>query len=57
MKLEKFITEKAKFKYLKFEENEDGFTAILIDKKGDQIIMGYGKTKITALDDLHSCLI
>ena len=57
MKLTELISEKVKFKYLKFEENKDEFIAILIDEKGDKIVMGYGKTKITALDDLHSCLI
>ncbi len=45
------------FKYLKLEEVDNRFTAILIDKVGDEVVKGYGATKIAAIDDLHSCLI
>jgi hypothetical protein len=45
------------FKYLKFEEVDTQFVAILIDKVGDEIVKGYGATKIEAINDLHSCLI
>lgn len=42
---------------IKFEEIGTAFVAILIDTKNHPIIRGYGKTRIAALNDLHSCLL
>ncbi len=57
MNLLKENSTETSFKYLKFEEVDNQFVAVLIDKVGDEIVKGYGKTKIAAIDDLHSCLI
>lgn len=42
---------------IKFEEIGTAYVAILIDTKNHPIIRGYGKTRIAALNDLHSCLL
>lgn len=49
--------DKINFKYLRFDEVDNQFIAILIDKVGDEVVKGYGITKIEAINDLHSCLI
>lgn len=46
-----------KFKYLKFSKIENRYSVCLIDKKGYEIVRGFGNTKIEAINDLHSCLI
>jgi len=44
-------------KYLKFESQNDEFIATLTDDHNYEILKGYGKTKIDAVNDLHSNLI
>ena len=51
------IDNNLKFKYLNFEEVNNEYIAVLTDSAGDAVVKGYGKTKIAALDDMHSCLI
>jgi len=44
-------------KYLKFEILNNEYVAILIDEQDYEILKGYGKTQIEALNDLHRNLI
>ena len=43
-------------KYLKFQVQNEGYKATLIDLKGYEITNGYGSTQAEALNDLHSNL-
>ena len=45
------------FKYLKFTKTNNEYTVCLIDSKGYEIIRGFGKTEIEAINDLHSCMV
>lgn len=44
-------------KHLKFDKKEDECVVTLIDSNGHEIVRGYGKIAIEALNDLHSALI
>lgn len=44
-------------KYLKFQEQNDGYRVSLIDEKGYAILYGYGASQVEALNDLHNNLI
>ena len=44
-------------KYLKFEMDNGTYSATLNDLSGHDIVRGYGKTIIEAINDMHSCLI
>lgn len=44
-------------KHLKFEKKADECIVTLVDSKGYEIIKGYGKVAIEALNDLHSRLL
>ena len=44
-------------KYLKFQVQNEAYKATLIDLKGYEIINGYGRTQVEALNDLHSNLL
>lgn len=43
--------------HLKFEKNADECVVTLVDSNGYEIIKGYGKIAIEALNDLHSTLL
>mgnify|MGYP001390084262 CR=1 FL=1 len=47
----------SKLKYLKFENQNNEFIVTLTDNNNYEILKGYGKTKIDAVNDLHSNLI
>jgi len=47
----------SELKYLKFEIQNNEFVATLTDHENYEILKGYGKTKIDAVNDLHSNLI
>jgi hypothetical protein len=44
-------------KYIKFDKKENEHIAILVDTEGYEILAGYGKTIIEAMNDMHSNLI
>lgn len=44
-------------KYLKFQVQKEAYKATLIDLEGYEIINGYGRTQVEALNDLHSNLL
>lgn len=44
-------------KYMKFQEQYNGYRVCLTDKKGYDILCGYGNTKTEALNDLHGNLL
>ena len=46
-----------KLDYINIVELDKNFTAVLLDKQGDEIIKGYGMTIESALNDLHHNLI
>lgn len=43
--------------HLKFEKNANECIVTLVDSNGYEIIKGYGKIAIEALNDLHSALL
>lgn len=49
-----FISE---LEHLKFETVNGEFVAILVDNTEYEIIKGYGKSQVEALNDLHSNLV
>lgn len=48
---------KAELKYLKFGRVQNKYEATLIDEGGYEIIKGYGKSTIEAINDMHNNLI
>ncbi|WP_296383858.1 hypothetical protein [Winogradskyella sp.] len=44
-------------KYLKFEMDNDVYSATLNDLSGHDIVRGYGKSIIEAINDMHRGLI
>ena len=47
----------SELKYIRFENNNNEYVAILVDQQEFEILRGYGKSKIEALNDLHNNLI
>jgi hypothetical protein len=47
----------SELKYLKFKKQNNEVIAILTDDDNYEVLKGYGKTKIEAVNDLHSNLI
>lgn len=47
----------ADLKHLKFEMKEGEYVATLIDQFEHEIIKGYGKSIVDAINDMHSNLI
>ncbi len=48
---------KAKLKYLKFGRDQNEYEVALVDEGGYEIIKGYGKSTIEAINDMHNNLI
>ena len=46
-----------KLKHLKFEQINNEYVATLIDSSGYEIIKGYGREIIEAINDLHCNLL
>ncbi len=44
-------------RHLKFEKQNDQHVVTLVDSNQNEIIKGYGKTAIEAVNDLHSTLL
>jgi len=53
----KLIASESELKHLKFEAFNNEHVAILVDEQEYEIIKGYGRSQIEALNDLHSNLI
>lgn len=51
------ILQQAELKHLKFEMKEGEYIVTLIDQFEYEIIKGYGKSIVEAINDLHSNLI
>ena len=51
------ILSKADLKHLKFQKSEKEYIVTLIDDRGYEILKGYGKSTIEAINDLHHNLI
>ena len=45
------------FNHLKFDRNENEYVVTLIDQKGYEILKGYGRSTIEAINDMHNKLI
>ena len=45
------------FKYLKLDIDKGIYVATLQDNSEHNIVRGYGKTVIEAINDMHSCLL
>lgn len=48
---------KADFEYLKFDKKGNEYAVTLIDKANYEIVRGFGKSIIEAINDLHSNLV
>ncbi len=46
-----------KLKHVKIENFDDSYSAALTDKSGYEIVKGYGKTYIDAINDMHAKLL
>lgn len=55
--MEKEVINVCELSHLKFDKKVDEHIVTLFDKKGFEIIKGYGKTLIEAINDLHQNLI
>jgi len=46
-----------KLKHIKFEHLDNLYSAALIDATGYEIVKGYGKTSLEAVNDMHARLL
>lgn len=45
------------FNHLKFSKRKEEYVVALVDKKNYEIIKGYGKSTIDAINDLHNNML
>ena len=54
---QEIINKSIHLKYLRFEMDNGSYTATLNDLSGHDIVRGYGKSIIEAINDMHRGLI